>query len=120
MAFPDPWLRAFSLKANDVPAVVARLAAAGLDANVVSSGEWAAARAAGLPNERITLEGVGKSTVDLRAAVRACADLSPLRWVAIESAGELDALVALAARAGLGRQGQVGAEGSRPSRCCCA
>ena len=40
---------------------MARLAAAGLDANVVSSGEWAAARAAGLPNDRITLEGVGKS-----------------------------------------------------------
>ena len=76
-AFPDPWLRAFSLKANDVPAVVARLAAAGLDANVVSSGEWAAARAAGLPNDRITLEGVGKSTADLRAAVRACAAGQP-------------------------------------------
>ena len=36
-AFPDPWLRAFSLKANDVPAVVARLGGLGLDANVVSS-----------------------------------------------------------------------------------
>ncbi len=104
-AFPDPWLRAFSLKANDVPSVVARLAAAGLDANVVSSGEWAAARAAGLPNGRITLEGVGKSAADLRAAVRACAKGSPLRWVAVESADELDALVAMAARAGLGIRG---------------
>lgn len=35
-AFPDPWLRAYSLKANDVPAVVARLGAMGLDASVVS------------------------------------------------------------------------------------
>jgi len=105
-AFPDPWLRAFSLKANDVPALVARLAAAGLDANVVSSGEWAAARAAGLPNARVTLEGVGKSSADLRAAVRTCADGMPLRWVAVESADELDALVALAARAGLGRGGR--------------
>ncbi len=57
-AFPDPWLRAFSVKANDVPAVIGRLAATGLAANVVSSGEWAAARAAGLPNARVTLEGV--------------------------------------------------------------
>ena len=118
-AFPDPWLRAFSLKANDVPAVVARLAAAGLDANVVSSGEWAAARAAGLPNDRITLEGVGKSTADLRAAVRACAAGSPLRWVAVESAEELDALVTMAPRAGLGRRGRLRA-GSRRSTCCCA
>ncbi|HEY5436575.1 MAG TPA: hypothetical protein VIK13_15200, partial [Candidatus Limnocylindrales bacterium] len=66
-AFPDPWLRAFSVKANDVPAVIARLSAAGLDANVVSSGEWAAARRAGVPNGRITLEGVGKTAADLRA-----------------------------------------------------
>ena len=119
-AFPDPWLRAFSLKANDVPAVVARLAAARLDANVVSSGEWAAARVAGLPNDRITLEGVGKSTADLRAAVRACAAGHPLRWVAVESAEELDALGALAARAELAAEGAEGAVDSRRSRCCCA
>jgi diaminopimelate decarboxylase len=105
-AFPDPWLRAYSLKANDVPAIVARLAGLGLDANVVSSGEWAAARAAGIPNERITLEGVGKSEADLRAAVRAAAAGEPLRWVAVESPEELAALVALADRAGLGRGGR--------------
>jgi diaminopimelate decarboxylase len=109
-AFPDPWLRAFSLKANDVPAVVARLGAMGLGANVVSSGEWAVARAAGLPNARITLEGVGKSQADLRAAVRACAAGEPLRWVAVESADELDALVTLATRAGLGRDGRPALE----------
>jgi diaminopimelate decarboxylase len=103
-AFPDPWLRAFSLKANDVPAVVARLAATGLAANVVSRGEWAIARAAGVPDNRITLEGVGKSAADLRAAVRAAVGGLPLRWVAVESLEELDALVALAGRAGLGRR----------------
>ena len=107
-AFPDPWLRAFSLKANDVPSVVARLAADGLDANVVSSGEWAVARAAGLANDRITLEGVGKSAADLRAAVRACVAGRPLRWVAVESAEELDALVAMGARARLGVRGSRG------------
>jgi diaminopimelate decarboxylase len=105
-AFPDPWLRAFSLKANDVPAVVGRLAGLGLDANVVSSGEWAAARTAGLPNARTTLEGVGKTAADLRAAVRSCAAGDPLRWVAVESPEELDALVGLARRAGLGRAGR--------------
>ena len=105
-AFPDPWLRAYSLKANDVPAVVERLGALGLDANVVSRGEWAAARRAGIPNARTTLEGIGKTSEDLRAAVRAAAGGAPLRWVAVESAEELDALVALAARAGLGGHGR--------------
>jgi len=106
-AFPDPWLRAYSLKANDVPAVVERLGGMGLDANVVSRGEWAAARKAGLPNRRITLEGIGKSAGDLRAAVRAAADGAPLRWVAVESADELEALAAMAGRAGLGRDGRA-------------
>ena len=109
-AFPDPWLRAFSLKANDVPAVVARLGALGLDANVVSRGEWATAQAAGLPNSRITLEGIGKSDAELRAAVQVAATGSPLRWVAVESPEELDALVELADRAGLGRGGRPALE----------
>ena len=102
-AFPDPWLRAFSLKANDVAAVVERLGAMGMAANVVSRGEWSVARRAGFPNDRITLEGIGKTTADLRAAVRAAADGTPLRWVAVESAEELEALAAMADRAGLGR-----------------
>jgi diaminopimelate decarboxylase len=106
-AFPDPWLRAYSLKANDIPAVVERLGAMGLDANVVSRGEWASARRAGLPNGRITLEGIGKRPDDLRAAVRAAADAEPLRWVAVESADELDDLAAIGARAGLGRGGRA-------------
>ncbi len=97
-AFPDPWLRAFSVKANDVTGVVARVAALGFDANVVSRGEWAIARRAGLPNDRITLEGVGKTDDDLRAAVRAAASGVPLRWIAIESLDEARALVRIAAR----------------------
>jgi len=97
-AFPDPWLRAFSVKANDVAAVVRRVAALGFDANVVSRGEWAIARRAGLPNDRITLEGVGKTDDDLRAAVRAAASGAPLRWSAIESLDEARALVGIAAR----------------------
>ncbi|HEU0243899.1 MAG TPA: hypothetical protein VFQ75_08345 [Candidatus Limnocylindrales bacterium] len=109
-AFPDPWLRAFSVKANDVPAVIGRLADLGLDANVVSRGEWAAARAAGLTNDRITLEGIGKDAGDLRAAVRAAADGAPLRWLAVESPEELDALVAIGGRAGLGRGGRPALE----------
>jgi diaminopimelate decarboxylase len=96
-AFPDPIVRQYSVKANDVPAVIAQVAARGFGANVVSRGEWALARRAGVPNERITLEGVGKTPADLRDAARASAAGSPLCWVAVESPEEAQAL-ALAAR----------------------
>ncbi len=99
-AFPDPWLRQYSVKANDVPAVVAAIAGHGFGANVVSRGEWAAAKRAGLPNDRITLEGVGKTSADLRAAVRAARDGCPLRWVAIESPEEAAALAIIVRRQG--------------------
>lgn len=109
-AFPDPWLRSYSLKANDVTAIVARLTAAdapgGLGANVVSRGEWAVARRTGVPNERITLEGIGKTDADLRAAVRAAAEGAPLRWIAIESEVEAATLAGYARRAGAGRTGR--------------
>ena len=97
-AFPDPWIRSYSVKANDVPAVIDAVAGHGFGANVVSRGEWAAATRAGLPNDRITLEGVGKTPADLRAAARAAADDRPLRWVAIESAEEAEALASLVRR----------------------
>lgn len=101
-AFPDPWIRQYSVKANDVPTIVARLASLGLGANVVSRGEWAIARRAGLSNDRITLEGIGKTQADLRAAGTAAAAGNPLRWLAVESTDEAAALAAIARRAGLG------------------
>jgi diaminopimelate decarboxylase len=106
-AFPDPWIRQYSVKANDVPAVIGAVTAEQhrLGANVVSRGEWAATRAAGVPNRRITLEGIGKTDADLQAAVRSAADGDPILWLAIESADEAGVLVRLAQRAGLGRGG---------------
>jgi diaminopimelate decarboxylase len=107
-AFPDPWIRQYSVKANDVAAVIALATApdGGLGANVVSRGEWAAARKAGVPNARISLEGIGKTDADLDAAVGAAVDGDPLLWVALESADEADALEVRALRAGLGRAGR--------------
>jgi diaminopimelate decarboxylase len=102
-AFPDPWLRQYSVKANDVPAIVAEVASRGFGANVVSRGEWAIARRAGVADARITLEGVGKTDADLRAAVRAASTGSPLLWVALESADEAEVITRMARRAGLGR-----------------
>jgi diaminopimelate decarboxylase len=94
-AFPEPWIRQYSLKANDLPAVTRLLADRGWGANVVSSGEWASARDAGLLTDRTTFEGVGKTDADLLGAVDAAADGTPLRWVAVESADELDRLAEL-------------------------
>lgn len=93
-------MRQFSVKANDTPAVIREVAARGFGANVVSRGEWAVARRAGIPDDRITLEGIGKTDADLRAAVRAAADGHPLRWVAVESPEETGRLAAFARRAG--------------------
>jgi diaminopimelate decarboxylase len=103
-AFPDPWVRQYSLKANDVTEIVAEVTARGFGANVVSRGEWAIARRAGLPNHRITLEGIGKTDADLRAALRATAVGSePLAWVALESVDEAEVVTRMARRAGLGK-----------------
>jgi diaminopimelate decarboxylase len=106
-AFPDPWIRQYSLKANDVPAVVAEVTSRGFGANVVSRGEWAIARRVGVPNDRVTLEGIGKTDADLRAAVRStAAGALPLGWLALESADEAEVVTAMARRAGLGRRGR--------------
>jgi len=107
LAFPDPTIRQFSVKANDVPGIVARLGALGLGANVVSRGEWAVARQAGFPNARISLEGIGKTDADLRAVVRAAARHEPLLWTAIESADEAAVLRRLAAPAVAARAGRL-------------
>ena len=101
-AFPDPWIRQYSVKANDVPAVIREIAACGFGANVVSSGEWRSATEAGVANAQISLEGIGKTDADLRAVVRAHTDGTPLRWIAIESIEEAAVLAGLAREAGAG------------------
>lgn len=94
-AFGDGWLRLYSLKADPLPALVRELAPRGWLANVVSLGEWAAARRAEMPNAAITLEGIGKSDRELRAAVDAAVRGEPLRWVTLESSDEAARLAEL-------------------------
>ena len=62
-------LVAYAVKANPNPAVLATLARAGLGADVVSIGEYAKARAAGVPAERIVFSGVGKTEAEMAAAL---------------------------------------------------
>ena len=93
-AFPDPWVRSYSLKADPLPAIVRLLKERGWGANCVSLGEIHAARSAGVPNSQITLEGIGKGPEEFDAAIAAAADGAPFRWVAIESLDEARALIA--------------------------
>lgn len=81
--------------------VIAAVAARGFGANVVSRGEWAAARRAGVADRDITLEGIGKTRADLRWAVDAAAAGHPLRWIALESPEEAADLASVAATAGV-------------------
>lgn len=93
-AFPDPWLRSYSLKADPLPAIVRLLKERGWGANCVSLGEINAARSAGVPNSQITLEGIGKGPEEFNAAIAAAAAGTPLRWVALESLDETAAFAA--------------------------
>ena len=62
-------LVAYAVKANPNPAVLATLCRSGLGADVVSVGEYARALAAGIPPDRIVFSGVGKTDVEMAAAL---------------------------------------------------
>jgi len=64
----DP-LIAFAVKANPNVAVLATLARQGLGADIVSIGEYARARAGGVPTDRIVFSGVGKTEEEMAAAL---------------------------------------------------
>jgi diaminopimelate decarboxylase len=105
-AFPRPWLRQYSLKANGLPALVRRLERRGWGGNVVSAGEWRLARRAGLSNAAISFEGIGKTDRELEAVVRAALDGQPLRWLCVESADEVQALSRVGRNLAAGRHGR--------------
>jgi len=65
----DP-LIAYAVKANPNAAVLATLARQRLGADIVSGGEYARARAAGIPPERIVFSGVGKTEAEMAAALQ--------------------------------------------------
>jgi diaminopimelate decarboxylase len=95
-AFADvPSLVCYAMKANSNQAVIATLARLGAGADVVSGGELKRALAAGIPPERIMFSGVGKTAVELAAAVDA-----GILCINVESEPELDALSAIAASKG--------------------
>lgn len=59
----------YAMKAASNQAILKTLAALGAGMDVVSGGEYARAKAAGVPGERIVFSGVGKTHEEIRAAL---------------------------------------------------
>jgi diaminopimelate decarboxylase len=93
-AFPDPWIRLYSMKANPLPALVREIADARFAISAVSSGELDLAASAGVPPAATALEGIGKTTADLGRAADLARAGQPLLWVSLESAEDAAALAA--------------------------
>ena len=92
---PDP-LIAYAVKANPNAGVLATLAKAGLGADIVSGGEYARARAAGIPAEKIVFSGVGKTEAEMAEALN-----GGLYQFNLESDAEAETLSAVATSLGL-------------------
>lgn len=88
-------LIAFAVKANSNLSVLATLARLGCGADTVSEGEIRRALKAGVPADRIVFSGVGKTDAELAFAIEA-----GVRQINVESAVELDRLIAVAASRG--------------------
>ncbi len=81
----------YAMKANSNQAVLATLAREGAGMDVVSGGELRRALAAGVPGERITFSGVGKTEAEIAAALAA-----DILCFNVESEAELATLSRLA------------------------
>ena len=86
----------YAMKAASNQAILKVLADLGAGMDVVSGGEYARAKAAGVPGERIVFSGVGKTGDEMRAALE-----GGVRQFNVESEPELELLSAVATRLGL-------------------
>lgn len=86
----------YAMKAASNQAILKTLAALGAGMDVVSGGEYARARAAGVPGERIVFSGVGKTKDEMRLALT-----GGVRQVNVESEPEMAALDGVARELGL-------------------
>lgn len=91
-----PHLVCYAVKANSNLAVLKLLGDMGAGMDVVSIGEYARAKAAGVPGERIVFSGVGKTREEMAAALK-----GGIRQFNVESEPELFALSEVAAGLGL-------------------
>jgi len=86
----------YSLKANSNQAVIRMLGKLGAGADVVSAGEMHRALKAGIPADKIVFAGVGKTELEMEAALKA-----GIYQFNVESFGELETLSDVAARMGV-------------------
>src|SRR6056297_4205363 len=77
----------YAVKAASNVAILKTLAELGAGMDVVSGGEYARAKAVGVPGERIVFSGVGKTRDEIRAALA-----GGVRQFNVESEPELDLL----------------------------
>ena len=86
----------FAVKANSNIAVLKLLGDLGAGMDIVSAGEYARARAAGVPGERIVFSGVGKTETEMRMALE-----GGIRQFNVESEPELEVLSRVAVSMGV-------------------
>lgn len=86
----------YAVKANSNQAVIRTLAALGAGADVVSGGELSRALKAGIKPHKIVFSGVGKTDVEIEAALNA-----GIKQLNAESEPELERISAIAQRLGL-------------------
>ncbi len=86
----------YAMKAASNQALLAVLAREGAGMDVVSGGEYARARAAGVPGERIVFSGVGKTESEMRMAL-----MGGIRQFNVESEPEMALLNAVALSLGV-------------------
>jgi diaminopimelate decarboxylase len=85
----------FAMKSLSNQAILQLLGDAGAGMDVVSGGEYARARAAGVPGDRIVFSGVGKTKVEMRQALD-----GGIRQFNVESEPEMEALSEVAVELG--------------------
>ncbi|MEM6276367.1 MAG: diaminopimelate decarboxylase, partial [Pseudomonadota bacterium] len=85
----------FAMKSASNQAILKLLGDAGAGMDVVSGGEYARARAAGVPGERIVFSGVGKTKEEMRQALT-----GGIRQFNVESEPEMEALSEVAVSLG--------------------
>ncbi len=86
----------YAMKANSNQAVLKLLGDAGAGMDVVSAGEYARARAAGIPGDRIVFSGVGKTREEMEYVLS-----GGVRQFNIESEPEMELLSVVASEMGL-------------------
>ena len=93
---PLPHLVCYAMKANSNQAVIKTLGDLGAGMDVVSGGEYARARAAGIPGDRIVFSGVGKTRTEMEQVLA-----GGVRQINLESEPEMQLLSEVASSMGV-------------------